>query len=293
MNREPTLYDVLGVARTASAAEIRAAYLWLMKRHHPDVTVHLRPQGPGMAPLINRCYATLRDLEKRAAYDAQLDYKARAQPGKLQLAPIGSRAQPSRQSTYARFSATAACIVCVPFALAWLAAPRGEMSLAFDALTSTPASAPVERTPSLPSDSQIRDQTIAAMTMTAGDAETFSRNCFTEARQNAPSSEAALCIAFDEAFLYWRKAPGFMDALPPYFTDDLVILRERDAMASFGTIAEQQLEELRERVFHAMLAHVNSAPAAFDEPGAPAAPAESLGYASAALVENAETAIVQ
>ena len=37
---EPTHYDVLGVDPTASAAEIRKAYLQLARDHHPDFHTH-------------------------------------------------------------------------------------------------------------------------------------------------------------------------------------------------------------------------------------------------------------
>lgn len=35
----PDPYEVLGVARSASASEIRAAYLALIRKHHPDLAV--------------------------------------------------------------------------------------------------------------------------------------------------------------------------------------------------------------------------------------------------------------
>ena len=38
MASSPTYYDFFGVSRTASADEIRSAYLWLMKQYHPDLT---------------------------------------------------------------------------------------------------------------------------------------------------------------------------------------------------------------------------------------------------------------
>jgi curved DNA-binding protein CbpA len=68
---EPDPYLVLGVARTATAAEIRAAYRSLGARYHPD-----RHQGNPLEELasakmaeINRAYEILSDPERRAAYD--------------------------------------------------------------------------------------------------------------------------------------------------------------------------------------------------------------------------------
>jgi len=64
-------YVVLGVARTASAEEIRAAYRDLVARYHPD-----RHQGNPLEDLaaarlaeINRAYEILSDPERRAAHD--------------------------------------------------------------------------------------------------------------------------------------------------------------------------------------------------------------------------------
>ena len=69
---EPDPYSVLGVARTASDAEIRAAYHALVAKYHPD-----RHQGNPLEDLaseklvaINRAYEILSDPVRRAAYDS-------------------------------------------------------------------------------------------------------------------------------------------------------------------------------------------------------------------------------
>ena len=65
-------YAVLNVARTASAEEIRAAYLRLAARYHPDQH-HGNPleelASARMAE-INRAYELLSDRPRRAAFDA-------------------------------------------------------------------------------------------------------------------------------------------------------------------------------------------------------------------------------
>ena len=65
-------YSVLGVARTASESEIRAAYHALVAKYHPD-----RYQGNPLEDLaseklvaINRAYEILSDPARRAAYDS-------------------------------------------------------------------------------------------------------------------------------------------------------------------------------------------------------------------------------
>jgi curved DNA-binding protein len=60
-------YAVLGVARSASAEEIRAAYRKLARKHHPDVD-----RSPGATERfqrINEAYEVLKDPEKHARYD--------------------------------------------------------------------------------------------------------------------------------------------------------------------------------------------------------------------------------
>ncbi len=64
-------YAVLGVARNASAAEIRTAYLGLVARYHPD-----HHQGNPLEGLaadkmseLNQAWEILSDPERRAAYD--------------------------------------------------------------------------------------------------------------------------------------------------------------------------------------------------------------------------------
>ncbi|PFH38398.1 DnaJ domain-containing protein [Besnoitia besnoiti] len=63
-------YVTLGVARTASAATIKAAYIRLAKQYHPD-----RNSSASSAEKfrqIQEAYAVLRDAEQRATYDASL-----------------------------------------------------------------------------------------------------------------------------------------------------------------------------------------------------------------------------
>lgn len=60
-------YEVLGVARDASADDIKKAYRKLAHRYHPDVSSD--PQGEAKFKDVAEAYATLRDPDKRAAYD--------------------------------------------------------------------------------------------------------------------------------------------------------------------------------------------------------------------------------
>ncbi len=60
-------YEILGVARTASIDEIKKSYKKLAHQYHPDVTKD--PKGEEKFKEVGEAYATLKDKEKRAAYD--------------------------------------------------------------------------------------------------------------------------------------------------------------------------------------------------------------------------------
>lgn len=61
-------YKTLGVARTAKLDEIRKAYKKLAHKYHPDVSKDANAEEKFKE--VAEAYATLKDEEKRAAYDA-------------------------------------------------------------------------------------------------------------------------------------------------------------------------------------------------------------------------------
>lgn len=60
-------YDILGVSRSASEAEIKKAYRQLAKKYHPDI--NKSPDAEVKLKEINAAYEVLGDPEKRKNYD--------------------------------------------------------------------------------------------------------------------------------------------------------------------------------------------------------------------------------
>jgi curved DNA-binding protein CbpA len=69
---EPSHYELLDVARGASADELRQAFRRLSKRYHPDTTTMQQPQAAAAFQQLQRAYGVLSDPEQRRRYDAEL-----------------------------------------------------------------------------------------------------------------------------------------------------------------------------------------------------------------------------
>jgi len=61
-------YQILGIGRSANAAEIKKAYRKLARRYHPDVNPD-KPEAEKKFKEIQEAYAVLSDDGKRQQYD--------------------------------------------------------------------------------------------------------------------------------------------------------------------------------------------------------------------------------
>jgi DnaJ-class molecular chaperone len=89
MMRNP--YDVLGVAKTASAAEIKSAFRKLAKKYHPDQSKE--PRAKERFAEVGSAYEILGDEKKRASFDrGEID--AEGKPRAPQFEGFGFGRQP-------------------------------------------------------------------------------------------------------------------------------------------------------------------------------------------------------
>jgi len=112
--RDP--YAVLGIASSATAAEIAAAYRSRARLHHPDVS--RQPDAEQRMAEINAAWAVLRDPTRRAAWDRANEIASGA------VARGGSRSRPPTRPSGA--PAGAGRPDRTPATVRWRRGPAGE-----------------------------------------------------------------------------------------------------------------------------------------------------------------------
>jgi curved DNA-binding protein len=98
-------YETLGVARTATADEIKQAFRKLARIHHPDVAKN-KVTGEAKFKEINEAYEVLGDPEKRKQYDELGPNWQEGGPGPFATGGRRGRAQPAGGAPDFEFSGT-------------------------------------------------------------------------------------------------------------------------------------------------------------------------------------------
>jgi curved DNA-binding protein CbpA len=73
-------YRILGIPRDATPEALKAAYLRLAKKFHPDVNSQDQDWAAGMFKDVSEAYETLSVPTKRKLYDLQLSGQIRSMP---------------------------------------------------------------------------------------------------------------------------------------------------------------------------------------------------------------------
>ena len=97
-------YNTLGVIPTASAADLRAAYLKLARKHHPDqFDGPDRDRAEGRMQQINEAWNVLGVVHKRREYDAKQSMATGLARQQVRKQQVGKQ----RSTVNRRLSATA------------------------------------------------------------------------------------------------------------------------------------------------------------------------------------------
>lgn len=121
------LYDVLGVAGTASEAEIRHAFWVLAKRYHPDVNGG-DPDAARRFVEVGNAAETLLDPRRRASYDESRAPKAPAgTPGAASKPPPTTKPPPTPGTPRAGATPPPAVPAPVSQPADWLDRPRNAL----------------------------------------------------------------------------------------------------------------------------------------------------------------------
>lgn len=237
-DRMPTHYQVLGVHSQSELASIRAAYMTLMKRHHPDRGVTRRNMSADVYR-INLAYSVLRDPAKRAQYDADL-VRVRLQsmpmPGADRRLPVVIPPRKRRRAGQALLL----CAIVVPLLLfattdkktvparIWPAAM--ERASVTRPLAQAPSPAVAAAMPELDR-SVIGEVVTAAAYVSLDRAIWFSVGCFENLRSHPSVAAADRCIAFDMAYSYWHEGEFSGRDLERYFQPSVALRRHEAALA--------------------------------------------------------------
>jgi curved DNA-binding protein CbpA len=239
-------YEVLGVSRNADQSQIRAAYVSLLKRHHPDkASANEAQENAAEIQRIVGAYRALKDPRARAAYNARLrraaapDFSMRPEParaGKVRRAGKRFKLDTDTMSYVLMLVVAAIGLQLLVSRLLVLGIPHSTATV----LAGTPAIGEVPVNPQL--ESVVR----SAGMMSATGASDYSARCFAAARRSRKAIAADPCVGFDMAYVYWRETAGGPLVIDAYFQPEAMSARAREAFSGLNPIgAAARLQSVR------------------------------------------------
>jgi len=76
MDNWPSYYEILDISPKASDEDVKRAYLYMAKKHHPDMNPQNRRIAELRFRLISEAYMGLKTRQKRIEYNRSLRLKA-------------------------------------------------------------------------------------------------------------------------------------------------------------------------------------------------------------------------
>lgn len=235
-------YQVLGVSPDADAIQIRAAYVALLKRYHPDQAD--AREALENAPKIQRiitAYRILKDPGSRSRYDATLRPTVRPTPDR----PTPDRPSPPPRNP--NMSPSFAWEIrrgrmhlkldadMIPYAFMLLVAALGIYLLVSRAIQeprqthrAPPGSASIQE---VAARTELESAVRNAGMMSRAEASNYSSRCFAAAGHDRDPVATDTCIGFDMAYVYWRDAIGGPLVTDPYFQAEAMDSRFRKALS--------------------------------------------------------------
>ncbi|MDP9414074.1 MAG: J domain-containing protein [Pseudomonadota bacterium] len=236
-------YSILDVAPSATAEEIRNAYLRLIKLYHPDAPGPQDPNREEKAQELNRAYSVLRDRAKRAEYDAALGLRRRPAPAPggvpiVLASQMPLKAPPRKSGGLARLAVLAAtALIGGLLGVLLVTFFESEPRLGGVAVAAEPGSL-ADESKQPPIDTSIVLNASAASEFlflhgSPAEAAGLSRNCFS-ALAHAPTLQLLdRCVAFDLASRRWSGITK-RERQTRFFADPAMEARHRTAFRRLG-----------------------------------------------------------
>jgi curved DNA-binding protein CbpA len=241
-------YRILGVNPSATAAQIRVAYLAKMKALHPDARLGL-PDGSVTASEVTLAYWQLRDPSRRARHDAELRVpvsEMRPMPAarraknlpdrKAKLSLRARRRRDARLQPVRRAAgAVAFGLAAVGFVLAftYLQPPSaGGARAATLSPAPPPPASPAQQRPRRKLDralaqSAAREFELIMRSSGLDGAQAYGRQCHAQLAAQPSLSMLDYCIAFDDVAAEWERTTALLEADRRYFGDEQRFARYR------------------------------------------------------------------